>query len=339
MIKHLLSTNKNAYKANLHCHTTVSDGRKTPEEVKELYMKLGYSIVAFTDHDVFIPHNDLTDDNFLALNGYEMEINEDKDEDYPYIKTCHMCFIALEPDNFIQCCWHRNKYLLGNARNYRETVKFDKALPDFEREYNGECISDMMHKGRDGGFFVTYNHPTWSKETYREYMTYSGMHAIEMFNGSCNCSGFDEYNPRVYDDILSSGKRIYCIGADDNHNSCPDGSRRSDSGWAYTVIFAESLDYRTVTEALEAGDFYASEGPEIYSLTYEDGKVHIRCSDADRINCNFCSRHIGTALSEGDGTVNEAEFTIPEKCGYFRITIIDKSGKRACTNAYFVDEQ
>ena len=26
------------YKANLHCHTTISDGKQTPEEVKETYL-------------------------------------------------------------------------------------------------------------------------------------------------------------------------------------------------------------------------------------------------------------------------------------------------------------
>ena len=29
----------NFYRANLHCHTTISDGKKTPEEVKDNYEK------------------------------------------------------------------------------------------------------------------------------------------------------------------------------------------------------------------------------------------------------------------------------------------------------------
>ena len=48
------------------------------EEIKKLYKEKGYSVVAFTDHDVFLQHNDLTDGEFLALNGYEMEINQKK---------------------------------------------------------------------------------------------------------------------------------------------------------------------------------------------------------------------------------------------------------------------
>ena len=67
MKKYLLPKTGNFYKANMHCHTTCSDGKKTPEEVKALYKKLGYSIVAYTDQDVFLRHDELTDDSFLAL--------------------------------------------------------------------------------------------------------------------------------------------------------------------------------------------------------------------------------------------------------------------------------
>ena len=55
MKTYLLPKEGNFYKANLHCHTTVSDGKRTPEEIKELYMRNGYSIVAYTDHEVLIP--------------------------------------------------------------------------------------------------------------------------------------------------------------------------------------------------------------------------------------------------------------------------------------------
>ena len=34
----------------------------------------------------------------------------------------------------------------------------------------------------------------------------------------------------------------------------------------------------------------------------------------------------------------EAEFEVPENCGYFRITVVDEKGRHACTNAYFVKD-
>ena len=56
----------NFYKANLHCHTTVSDGRFSPEEIKKLYKEKGYNVVAFTDHRVRCPHLELQDEEFVA---------------------------------------------------------------------------------------------------------------------------------------------------------------------------------------------------------------------------------------------------------------------------------
>ena len=57
MKKYVFPEVGNFYKANLHCHTTFSDGVLTPEQVKELYLANGYSIVAYTDHDNYYVKN------------------------------------------------------------------------------------------------------------------------------------------------------------------------------------------------------------------------------------------------------------------------------------------
>ena len=67
MKKYLLPKDGNFYKANLHMHTTFSDGNMTIEETKKAYLNKGYSIVAFSDHELMIPHNELSDENFLAI--------------------------------------------------------------------------------------------------------------------------------------------------------------------------------------------------------------------------------------------------------------------------------
>lgn len=336
MKKYLLPETGNFYKANLHCHTTLSDGRRTPEEVKALYRSKGYSIVAYTDHDILIPHDDLADENFLPLHGFEAEINEHiPDAPFEEIKTCHICFIGIDPDNIIQPCWHRNNYQFGNAVNNKHLVKFDENEPDFVRAYTPERISEMMQKAREKGFFVTYNHPAWSKEFYPDYIGYKGMHAFEMFNGGCLRSGYDDYNPKVYDDFLQAGNMIYCTGSDDNHNVSPDASRWSDSGWAFTVIKAERLDYRAVTDALVKGHFYASEGPEIQELWVDDDNVvHLKCSPADHVFVTFDIRSCAPAWAEHGNLITEHSFGLPQNAKYFRITVVDEHGKHACTNAY-----
>ena len=99
----------NYYKANLHCHSTISDGTKTPEQLKEDYKAHGYSILSITDHEVFIPHSELSDSEFLMLNGYEIEASGTGG------KTCHLCFVALEPDNTEEVCFSK-AHLWGNAK-------------------------------------------------------------------------------------------------------------------------------------------------------------------------------------------------------------------------------
>ena len=65
------------YKANLHCHTTLSDGEFTPERIKAAYQEQGYSIVAFTDHRRYENHTQLNDEGFLALAALEVDLTEE----------------------------------------------------------------------------------------------------------------------------------------------------------------------------------------------------------------------------------------------------------------------
>lgn len=338
MKKYLLPKEGNFYKANLHCHTTNSDGKLSPEEVKSAYMKQGYSVIAYTDHDILLDRSSLCEENFLALNGYELEVNEYiPNATFKHLKCCHMCFIALTPENLNQALYHREYYLFGNAPNFRSQLKFDESLPDFERVYTPECISEMMKTGRDSGFFVTYNHPVWSMETLNEYGNYNHMHAMEIVNNSCFVSGYNDYNEKIYDEMLLAGKKIFCTATDDNHNAHPFESKKCDSFGGFTMIKAPKLEYTAITDALLNGDFYASQGPEICELWYEDGKIHVTCKGVESIRLNAGVRRTEIVYAENE-PLTRASFNVYEDDIYVRITLTDKEGKHANTNAYFVED-
>ena len=329
MKTYLLTQNGNFYKANLHCHSVISDGKWTVEQLKEAYMAQGYSAIAFTDHQIFLTHNDLTDDKFVALNGYEVDVSGGSTA-LGTRKTCHFCCVALDDKMEMQRIYYDAKHLTKNI----EIARLDPAQSYREREYTPEYISALMQEARDNGFFVTYNHPTWSQESYPEYINYFGMHAMEMFNGSCLVLGYDEYNSRVYDDMLKSGKRIFCVGTDDNHNA----PKNPDSFRAFTMINAKALTYDDITAALLRGDFYASEAPEIHELYYKNGKIHIECTPVREITVNCLTRRSCHILSENGEPITSADIGIPYDAGYFRVTVTDNAGCRATTNAYFLDE-
>lgn len=331
MKKFLLPREGQFYKANLHCHSVLSDGTLTPEELKNAYKAMGYSVLAITDHDIMVPHEELNDDNFLTLTGYEMEVNEQIDAPWPSKKSCHMCLIALEEDNKKQVCWHPEWYLFGHAAEHKDKIQVDEETAPYIRRYGGEGISEMMKIGRDKGFFVTYNHPTWSLENYEQYTAYHHMHAMEICNWGCVVEGYQEYNPRVYDDMLRAGKRIYCIGTDDNHGG-------GDMGGAWVMIKAPCLQYRAVTYALQNGHFYASQGPEIKAWWMENGQMHITTSPVKEIVFTCGNRH-ALRICAGEGKeLQEGSFTVTEDMGYVRVTAVDAQGKCADTNACFVDD-
>ena len=332
MKKLLLPQGVNSYKACLHTHTTLSDGVKTPEEIKELYMAQGYSVIAYTDHDVFICHDDLCDEHFLALNGYELEVTEPlTDSVVGSVRTCHMCFIAKDQSARMQVCYNKDKYIREKHADLREKLTFDR--DDYERVYSHEGVNDMMRLGRENGFFVSYNHPTWSQESYPEYSGYQGMQAMEVVNGACCAMGYDEINTRVYDDLLRQGKRIFCTATDDVHRIERDAFR----GWV--VFRAAELTYPCIIDALEKGSFYASTGPDILDLWVEAGRVHVKTSPVHAIRMDTGARHSGI-VSSGDweNTVDEAEFELRPTDRYFRIDAVDVHGGRAFSNACWLDE-
>lgn len=164
------------------------------------------------------------------------------------------------------------------------------------------------------------------------------MHAIEIYNTSCVLGGYEEYNARVYDDMLKGGERIYCVAADDNHNRQPNGDPLSDACGGWVMIKAERLEYNVIGKALERGDFYASNGPEIKALWFEDGKVHVECSPAAAVNCIFGVRVAKRIPARDRQPVTKAEFEINPNHKWFRIHIEDEQGRFADSRAYFMDE-
>lgn len=328
MRKYLLPETGHFYKANLHAHTNMSDGANSEEEVRQIFKGKGYAIVAYTDHDLLLDRSHLCQEDFLALNGVELEINgKSFGKGWLNMETTHLNMIALKQDNLIYPCYHRERYLYANAPKYRHLLQFDDSLPDYVRSYTPACINDMLRIGREKGFYTVYNHPTGSLEYYPTYSQYENMHAVEVFNGDW------ENSVHVYNDLLVQGKMIHCVAGDDSHSV-------RGSGHAWTMIKAEKLEYEAVTNALLKGNFYCSRGPEIHELYVEDGVLHIKTSDAQAIMFTTMARAPGRDFvrSEDGSFINKASFKLLPECIWVRVTVYGHDGRIAVTNAYPVED-
>lgn len=334
MKKILLDEKKNYYKGNMHCHSSLSDGYYSPEELKKLYKEKGYSFLAITDHEHINNNSHLDDEDFITLTGAEFAIKQFPSESTMKnfnMKVCHLNFYAKKQNNDYTFCYSSvSDHFCSPERKYL----INRPAGEYERVYGGEGISQLIREANEHGFFVAYNHPRWSLENYADYSGYEGLWGVEIYNHACNVDGLYDYDINVLDDMLRDGKRVFASCGDDNHNR---GGDLLQSFGACVYVNAESLDYESIVDGLISGNFYSSMGPEIYSLYVEDGMVYIKCSDVKKI-CYSTRGRRTKAINAIDGTIDEAVFEIKDTDGYFRIDIVDENGLRANTQAYFMNE-
>ena len=330
----LFSEEGNLYKVNMHCHTNISDGGNTPEEIKEAYVEAGYSAVCFTDHEVLVSHKDLCDERFVALHGYEVSISDNRRE-YPntgYKPVYHVNFIAKSQDNLkMPRFFKNNPTKFGNARMWANEIgQYDENDTIDCIKYDVEWLNDYFGAVSAAGFLINYNHPQWSLQTREDYIGLEHIHSVEIVNGTCAPTNDNTSIP--YEHFLRVGKRVAPTGGDDNHG-------RANMFWGWTVIKANELTYDALISAYERGDCYASEGPDIYSISIEDGIIKVKTSPVRAIVLMCDTRFSRKKLSRTE-TYTEAEFEyLPEKFGaYFRIELKDAEGCKAFSNAFYVDD-
>ena len=318
------------YKANLHCHTNISDGKDTPEAVKAFYKAHGYSAVCFTDHEVLIDQSALCDGEFIALHGYEVAVKQNMNAHTGwFMPVYHFNMIAKDPKNLKMPRFFRdNPSYPGNSRKWMERcARYDETIDS--TCYDKAWLNDYLGAVADAGFLITYNHPEWSLQNSNDYLGLKHLHAVEVINGSCipymDCTGIH------FQQMLRSGMRVVPVAGDDNHSV-------EDALQAWTMIKAEALSYEALMDAFEKGHCYASEGPEILSLPMEGGKIRVKTSEAVNIVLRGEGRYADLARADG-APLTCAEFAyVPEKIGaFFRIEVRDAAGNRAYSNAYFTD--
>ena len=316
----LLKTNGPWFKANLHCHTTLSDGKMTAEQVKEHYKANGYSIVAYTDHSKFAWYPELQDADFLPVAGVEtaftcLDLNN-KPLKY---KLCHINFWAKDP----------------------ETAEYIPEEPTYDVGVINRYIAAMKKKG----WLCGLNHPAWSRQTTEEVNGITGINTFEVYNHG----SFALYNngdgQSHYSLYLAEGKRAWAIAVDDNHAGYnEDGTMpvTDDTLGGYIMMSMPELTYENFADALEQGRFYASTGPEIKQLYIDEERdvLVLDCSPVQRVIVSGVHTVKAHRVDAADDTITHAEIPlapIRAKEPFIFIQLMDTSGKRAYPQPYWFD--
>ena len=304
MKNYLLPLNCKPYKANLHCHSTFSDGRYDVQKLKEMYKSRGYSVVAFSDHNVLVPHPELREDGFIPMTATEIDVNDGRGH-----------------------CYHLNFF---------SEDKEKKEFPPIERVYSVDGINKIIKIGNENGFLCQYNHPRWSFQNAPDFVGLQGLWSFEVFNTGCQIEMDDGWGDYEYEVICRDG-HVYPVptATDDNHNGMTDDldSSYCDSFKGWTTIYAPELTYEAIFDAMKRGDCYGTTGPEITALYVENDRVHIECTPSAYIGIRFETRRQDRRCSNEDD-ITSADFDISGDFDHFRLVVRDKYGNKAMTRAY-----
>ena len=132
------------------------------------------------------------------------------------------------------------------------------------------------------------------------------------------------------DQLLSEGRQLTLCATDDAHFSEPDHF----GGWV--MVKADSNTPEALLEALKAGQFYASTGPDFKGITWTDSHVTVESSAVATVIVQ--GQGSATAAVHGESmTRTEVPLLRFYKSPWLSVTIIDRAGKRAWLNPVYRD--
>ncbi len=169
------------FRGNLHCHTTNSDGRLSPEEVAARYAALGYDFLALTDHLVATDPSSLQRDDLLLIPGVEVHGDE-----------------------------------RGPGRRYHIVVFGPDVSEIAAMHRTGDRAQTVLARAREAGCMAVLAHPHRLGMTTEEVLALADADGIEIYN-HVSLIGGKAFSAVYWDNALDAGMRLWGFADDDAH--------------------------------------------------------------------------------------------------------------------------
>ena len=201
-------------------------------------------------------------------------------------------------------------------------------------------FQDAIQSVRDAKGECFLPHPYWCGLTSKEVAAIRDIIAVEVYNTTTRYIG-KAFNMQLWDELLDGGKILPALAVDDTH-----AARDLFRGW--TMICAKDKTPLAIIEAIKAGTFYSTMGPEFKHISLSGKNIRFEftpCVEAFII----CDRRHGldifcpgddAAVTDGqlvlsgkrETTVCEAQ--VPDGIKYARCQIKDANGNYAWSNPF-----
>lgn len=306
-------------KAQLHTHTTESDGDLAPEALLRHYAWAGYDVVALTDHWKVTRAS--TDEDLITILGAELNADIPDIERYSDVLVYGIedrpdpSLVAVNP--------------LIDAEDGTDTAY--ESFPTIQAAVDWATAQ---------GGFAYLAHPYWSGVRNPEVLGVRGLAGIEVHNGTAVYESDRAESMQLWDEGLEDGLDWFGIATDDVHYPGFD----LDRGWVW--LRASERTPEAALTALREGAFYSSSGPRIDEVIVDASSVIVRCSPcvgvtlhADRERGSgvwtvpTAGRLFGEPLeTTEDGSLTMVRLQLQDEMAWGRVVVRDAAGRGAWTN-------
>lgn len=293
------------WRGNLHTHSNLSDGVLEPAEVCRRYKAQGYDFIALTDH-------------FIGRYGYPItDTRPFRDKGFTTLLGAELHSGAMENGEL----WHI--LAVGLPSDFTPPN-----APDFHAIPDQESGPALAARARAAGAFVAVAHPEWSGLTTADAATIEAAHAVEVYNHGCATGCDRPHGFYTLDQLLGMGRNLMLCATDDAHFSEPDHF----GGWV--MVKAPENTPEALLEALKAGHFYSSTGPDLRGIEWKDGAAQVESSAVETV---IVQGHGSAAMAVHGASMTRTRVPLERfaNSDWLRVTVVDAAGKRAWSNPYW----
>ena len=207
-------------------------------------------------------------------------------------------------------------HIVGVGLDEPVVLRHDPSLPpqsgiDYIRAHGGRAI---------------LAHPAWSLNTLPTMAALRGLAAAEVFNSVSGppLNAQRQDSSSLLDVAAANGTVLPLVAADDSHTYA------GEQFGGFTMVQAAEPTQPALLAALDAGRFYASQGPLFEQISLERGVLRVACSPVRRIIFYSNLAWAFNRCIEGDAlTAARYDTTLQAGETFLRVQLLDAQGRSA----------
>lgn len=333
------------FRGNTHVHAFKTPAAYPPERAAEWYASHGFDFIVQTEHEFVVdPAQIKVQRGFLLIPG--QEITQAVVDSGFALGVRHAHVNALGSRKVIEPI---EKKVDGNGLSLTEQWIARAAAGSVR-----ESLSRNIRLVREQMAVPQVNHPAGGPLFAADLEGIPGPYLLEIWNaypfGNNNLGGIDDQGrtipstEQLWDHLLSSGVVVWGTASDDVHDyENFDKFGAPVPGKAWIMVRSRALTESEILSALRQGQFYASNGVYLGTITATDVSLALKIefppedqgygSQSAMFRTRFIGPH-GKLLAVENGRAPFYRFTGNES--YVRAVVTDSDGRKAWTQPVFV---